>query len=152
MIESSKKLFNKNIDRILELLEHEVFVVMLDKKVTCTCLQEGTSQADPTCDKCLGTGFKIKIRKCMAASQDSSVPSTIRNASGFVISRNYYIRFKDKLNNDDVIIDGDEIYFVFQAPSYSAFDGEKVYQKCSAMPKKLDAHLFFKHFNKIVGR
>lgn len=152
MKNETKDLFNKNIEYIIELLDHEVYVVYLNKKVKCTCLQEGTSQPDANCKRCLGTGYKIKIRKCMAACQDSSIPSTIRNTTGFVISRNYYVRSKDRLNNDDIIVDGNDVYFLFQGPDYASFDGKQVFQKCSAMPKKLDSEEFFVNFNKIVGR
>lgn len=152
MRESTKKTFNRNIERIMELLDHEIYVVYLDKSVTCTCLHPGTSQPEAGCKKCLGTGFKIKIRKALATSQESSVPSTIRNTTGFVISRNYYIKSKDRLNNDDIVIDGTDIWFAFQAPDYASFDGVYIYQKCSCMPKKLDAKIFFENFNKIVGR
>lgn len=152
MKESTKHLFNRGIENIIELLDHEIYVVYLNKHIKCTCLQEGTSQPKPGCKRCLGTGYKIKIRKCMAACQDSSVPSTMRNTSGFVISRNYYVKSKDRLNNDDIIIDGNDIYFLFQGPDYASFDGKQVYQKCSAMPKKLDSEEFFANFNSIVGR
>lgn len=152
MRDSSKKTFDRKLERIMELLDHEFYVVYLDKSVKCTCLHQGTGQPEPTCKRCLGTGFKIKIRIVQGVSQESSIPSTMRNTTGFVISRNYYLKSKDRMNNDDLIVDGNGIWFVFQAPDYASFDGEYIYQKCSAMPKKLDPAVFFKNFNQIVGR
>lgn len=152
MRELTKNTFNKNIERIMDLLDHEFYVVYLNKAVRCTCIHQGTSQAEPTCKKCLGTGFKIKIRKVRGVCQDSSIPSTIRNTTGFVISRNYYVKTKDRLNNDDIIVDDNSVWFIFQGPDYASFGGKQVFQKCSVMPKKLDPDMFFKNFNQIVGR
>lgn len=152
MKEATKSLFNKNIEKIMALLDHEIYVVYLDKTVKCTCLHEGTSQPDAACKKCLGTGYKIKIRKCMAVCQNTSVPTTIRNTTGFVIARNYYVRASDSLKNDDIIVDGEGVYFLFQGPEFASFDGQYIFQKCSAMPKKLDTEDFLINFNQIVGR
>lgn len=152
MKEITKRTFNKSIENIMDLLDHEFYVVYLDKSISCTCLHQGTGQAEPTCKRCLGTGFKIKIRKCHGVCQDSAIPSTIRNTTGFVISRNYYFKAKDRLNNDDLIVDDNGVWFAYQGPDYASFDGTQVFQKCSVMPKKLDPDIFFKNFNAIVGK
>lgn len=147
-----KKSFNKGVKRIIELLDYEFFIVLANKNIKCTCLEAGTGQANPACPKCLGTGKKIKIRKVKGAAQDSSVPSTTRATTDFIVSRNYYILTTFELNPDDIIVDKDGPWNIFQCVENRSFDGEEQYKKCSCIPKKMDAALFMKNFNKIVGR
>ena len=147
-----KKSFNKGVKRIIELLDYEFFIVLADQNIKCTCIEAGTGQANPACPKCLGTGCKIKIRKTRGAVQDSSIPTTTRATTDFIVSRNYYILNSFEINRDDIIIDKDGPWNIFQLTENRSFDGEEQFKKCSCVPKKMDTTLFMKNFNKIVGR
>ena len=144
--------FDSSILKVIEKLSYEFFVVNLNPEVKCVCIKDATAQADPTCKKCLGTGFKIKIKQVTGASQDSGIPQTIKAGNQFIIAKNYYIKNDYVLNNDDIIVDNDEVYFVYQKSNLTSFKGNKVYQKCSCIIKKLDSISFMKNFNEIVGR
>lgn len=144
--------FDKNILNIIEKFSYKFFVVIRDLNVKCTCLSHGSTQADPACKRCLGTGYKIKIKEIEGASQESNVPETIRPSGGFIIARNYYIKEGTRLKLDDLIIDGDEAWTIYQANNNTSFKGNDVYRKYATIPKKSDTTIFLKNFNEMVGR
>lgn len=144
--------FNDNILKIIEKFSYKFFVVIADHKVKCTCLSGGSAQADPACKRCLGTGYKIKIKEVEGASQGSGAPKTIRGSGGFLIARNYYMKSGTNLSLDDIIVDGDDVWFIYQSEDKTSFHGEKVYKKYTAISKKTDVPIFLENFNKIVGR
>ncbi len=152
MRQKVKNDFNRGIEKILELLDFEFYIVYLDKNVSCTCLMEGTSQPDPNCEKCLGTGHKIKIRKVHGALQESDVPTTMKPNNNFLITRNYYVKSKVEIENDDLIIDEYGAWQVYQKKDHFSFDGELVFQKCTAVPKRMDQKTFVSNFNKLIGK
>jgi hypothetical protein len=146
--------FDENILKIIEKFSYKFFVVITDHDVKCTCLNGGTTQADPACKKCLGTGFKIKIKEVEGASTESGAPKTIRGSGGFIVAKSFYIKseYNIELNLDDIIVDGNEVYIVYQGSEKTSFHGQKVYKKYTGIPKKTDATILLKNFNKIVGR
>lgn len=152
-MDSFEKAFNDNTLEIIKKLSYEFFVVQQDPKVKCTCIIDGTSQADPNCPRCLGIGNKIKIKKISGASMDSSAPTTMRTTAKILIARNYYIPITEtKLYMDNVIVDGNDLYFVYQNTDMRSFHGEVVYQKVTTIPKKLDSDIFMINFRKIIDR
>jgi len=145
--------FDRSVLRIIERFSYKFFVVIKNEDVKCTCLNHGTNQADPKCKKCLGTGYKIKIKEVEGASQDSNVPETVRPTSGFITARNYYIKSSEvELGLDDIIVDGDSVWSVYQLNDKTSFHGNQVYRKYATVPKKSDKSIFLKNFNEIVGR
>lgn len=144
--------FDKNVLRIIDKLSYNFFLVQQNKNIRCTCQKIGTGQALPGCPRCLGTGYKIKIREAYGASQESTMPATVREQGAFVIARNYYINYDYHIDNDNIIVDDGEVFFVYQQNELRGFHGQKVYQKCLSMKKKTDVTAFLEAFNKIVKR
>lgn len=142
--------FNKNVLRIIDLFSYSFFLIRQNKSIRCTCQKEGTGQAEPTCPRCLGTGYKVKILEIVGASQESTMPATVREQGGFVIGKNYYISSEYPIEKDNIIIDNGEAYFVYQMNDKTGFHGSKVYQKCLAMQKKTDVSALLDTFNRIV--
>lgn len=143
---------SSNILNIIEKFSYKFFVVKQDFNVKCVCIKEGSNQPDPNCPKCLGTGYKIKIYKIKGASKDSGVPANMRNNTQLVVAKEFYITSSFELSNDDIIIDqDDEIYFVYQSQLFKGFEGKKVYRKYICVPKKLDTKVFMKNFKSLIG-
>ena len=140
IIDKTKQAFNQGILNIIDLMKYPVYIIKKDHNIKCICNKTGTSQSDPKCPKCLGF-----------ACNETGSPSTMRNATAFVTSRNYYIPSNITLANDDIIVDNNEPWFVIQSSEYKSFNGESVYSKYSCMNKKLDSNIFIKNFNKIIG-
>lgn len=151
IIDKTKQAFNQGILNIIDLMKYPVYIIKKDPNIKCICNKTGTSQSDPKCPKCLGLGYKITIQEVEVACNETDSPSTMRNATAFVTSRNYYIPSNITLTNDDIIVDNNEPWFVIQSSEYKSFNGESVYSKYSCMNKKLDSNIFIKNFNKIIG-
>jgi len=143
--------FDKNILKTIDLFSYKFFAVMTNPDIKCVCVRDGTSQPDPTCKKCLGLGFKIKIKEIEGASQESNIPATMRPGGKFLITKNYYIKEKIPLRADDLIVDDGEVYFVYEKLKMISFEGKFVYGKFSCIKKKLDTLMFLKNFNEIIG-
>lgn len=144
--------FDQNILAIIEKLAYPFFLVRQNLSIKCTCTKAGTGQPLSGCPRCLGTGFKIKIVEIRGASQESTMPTTMREGSGFVIAKSYYVSHDYPIAKDNIIVDGDQCYFVYQKNDLTSFHGNKVYQKCLGMAKKTDVEQFMSAFNKIVKR
>ena len=150
MLNKTKQAFNKGILNIIDLMKYKIYVINRETDILCTCYNTGTSQADPNCPRCLGTGYKLKIRETEAACNETGAPSVMRNSTEFVVSRTYYIPNDIRLNNDDIIVDNGEPWFVVQGTELRSFEGEKVYSKYTCMNKKLNSDVFMENFNKII--
>lgn len=151
MSERLKRNFNRGIEKIIELMDYEVFIITANKNKKCVCHHQGTTQADINCPRCLGTGYQITIQKILCASAETASPNVMRTTTSFVVARDYYIKTDVLLNNDDMIIDNGKVYFVVQSSLYSSFDGEPVYKKYTCVDKKLDTIKLLKNFYHIIG-
>jgi hypothetical protein len=144
--------FNDKILEIIKMFSYPMFIVQQDTKVKCVCVNYDTKQADPSCKKCLGTGKKIKIKKIEGACIESGAPATVKTSGDFFIAKNYYIPSKWEVYQDNIIVDKDEVLFIYQPQNKTSFKGEEVYQKCLCYLKKMDSEVFLKNFNDLVGR
>lgn len=145
--------FNKAVLKIIDMMSHPFFIVQQDFDVKCTCVTDTTVHADPACPRCLGTGFKIKIREIDGASQDTDIPAAMRAGMEIIIARNYYVPAKwGGFKKDNIIVDGDKVLFVYQPWEGRSFKNELVYHKLISITKKLDTKVFLQNFNAIVGR
>jgi hypothetical protein len=145
--------FNEGVLNIINKLSYEFFVIKRNNSVKCTCIDFTTKEADPTCKKCLGTGNKITIKKIKGASQMTDLASSMRPNGGLMLARFYYIDFKELVMEDgDIIIDNNQVYYAYQIQSYKSFSGTDVYQKCLFCVKKEDTKILLKNFNEIVSR
>lgn len=148
-----EKAFNDQIKYIIELMEHEFYVVHRDIKIKCTCLQEGTGQANPSCKKCLGTGYKIKIGKEKGATQMTDLPPTSHRGAGIITNFDYYIKQPTKVKRGDYIVELDDnrVLLVNETQRLNSFKAEKVFFKANCVIKKTDHDLFLKNFKEIIG-
>ncbi len=144
------KEFNEGIKKIIEKFAYEFFVVQQDFKIKCTCVNFTTKQAEPACEKCLGLGNKIKIKKIKGASEDRK--GTFRNAAVMEanIAFTYFIDAKYPIFENNIIIDGEEVLKVYRVEKKKT--PEAVYTQCYAVHKKTNPKLLMKNFNKIIGR
>ena len=144
--------YNSGILNMIEVHSYDFYIVQRDLDKVCTCVGSATSQADINCPKCLGTGHKIRIMKTRGASQDTKLPPTFRSDQ-FLVARNYFVPSSHIiLKEDDLIVEEDAIYMVFEYQKMLAIKGQIPYNKYSAIKKKFDSKAFFKNFNKIVNR
>ena len=143
------KKFNDGIMNIIKMHSYYFYIVQRNTDISCTCVTHSTSQASPECPKCLGTGFKITVRKIKGAAQDTMLPTTFRS-DNFLVARNYFISDKYKMAEDDLIIDKDVIYRVFEAQELISLEGTIPYRKVSSIKKKFDSKVLLKNLQNII--
>lgn len=141
-------------DKILDIINrcsYDMYVIHKYTNMICTCVNHETDQADIYCKKCLGTKYKISIRKIKAASQDSNIPTTLRTES-FYVARNVYMKSNIECLKDDIIIDNDDIYFILDIQNLFSLKGSVPYKKAIAVKKKFDTKIFIKNFKEIIKK
>jgi hypothetical protein len=143
---------SKGILDVIEKFSYDFYIVKQDPKVLCTCIKAGTNQPDPTCKKCLGLGNKIKIKKAHGASNEIQIPQGARIGEGLVRAKSYYFKYDVALGMNDLIIDGDEVFYVFRSENGKGFHGEPCLEKVMAVSKKFDQAVQLKNFYEIIGR
>lgn len=141
--------FNNKALKAIRRNLHKFYFLERDLKIKCTCNQHETSQGDPKCPKCLGTGYKIRIREILGATQESDIPSTYR-IDNFVISKNFYIDSKHAVKKDDIFIDDDEIYIVVEVRRQISLEGTIPLKKAACVRKKYDANIISRNLKSII--
>lgn len=150
------KSFNKAIQNIIAKVEYPMYIVQQDYRYTCTCNDIASKQGKPDCPKCLGTGYKIKIRKIKGVWQPEEITIRIDSMPNNVSSGVYYFREQGYLNVEEgnvVIRDSDNIEII-QKPKryYSDSNDEIVYYQCTCVKKRNFRDKFWEMFTKIIGK
>ena len=102
---SFKERFEQGILNSIERCSYDFYTVHPDKNYICTCTEHATKQPDKKCKKCLGTGYRIKIYTARGGCNETMKGGAIMSTQTTSITRMYYIPYKYKLQEDDLIID-----------------------------------------------
>lgn len=146
------KSFDNNILKVLDKCSYEMFVVQQEFDIDCTCVDFTTKQPKDSCEKCLGTGKKIKIKKIMAVSQSNKVSVRGTGVSEIVTTSKYYMKPDYPVYPENIIVDYDIVDVIQRTEHMRSDNHAPVYYRCEANPKKSNSKIFLKNFNKIVGR
>lgn len=149
------KYFHDSIKNMIEKMAYDFYVIKPFMNITCPCVNAASEQANPDCHMCLGTGHKIAIKKIRGASNDveSNVSGkSVKGSSAVTVGRTYFVDKKYSLGNNDIIIDGDEILYVYRTYRMKAFNGEHTHDEVQAIPKRNDHEKILKNFKKIIEK
>lgn len=144
--------YNKKIRYVMDNVQKDIYIINLFKENKCTCLHSGSSEPNPRCKKCLGTGYRIKIKKAKGVLQDSDLASTIRSSSQTIVAKNCYLLEEYSIGIDDLIISEDYILLVNEIKEYRSRDNEVIYRRCFCVDKKYYTEDFINNFNAIVHK
>lgn len=148
--------FHQRIKETIEQCAYEFYVIHPIEEVSCPCTNHTTKQPDPKCSKCLGTGYKIKIRKIKGASNE--IPTNIgasRNMRGAAVEaegRTYFVDEKYTIDRSDLIIDGEDILHVYRKFRMKAFKGTSTHFQIETLPKRNETSAMLKNFKAIMER
>ena len=151
----NNKYFHDSIKNMIERMAYDFYVIKPFMDITCPCMLDASEQGDPNCHMCLGTGHKIAIKKIRGASNDfeSNVSGKgVKGSSAVTVGRTYFIDKKYTLGNNDIIIDGDDILYVYRAHRLRGFKGEHTHDEVHAIPKRNDNYRILKNFKKILEK
>ena len=76
----------------------------------------------------------------------------MKGSSAVTVGRTYFVDKKYSLGNNDIIIDGDEILYVYRTYRMKAFNGEHTHDEGQAIPKRNDHEKILKNFKKIIEK
>lgn len=147
------KYWNQRIRDTIERCAYEFYIIHPISQVKCTCLNHSTNQADPKCKMCLGMGTKIKIRKIRGAANDveaSVAGKGVRGSSSVAVGKTYFIDSKYPIGDTDVIIDDDEVLYVFRVYTMKGLEGTITHNQVSALPMRNDHKVVLKNFRELL--
>ena len=132
------------------MLQYDMWLVSPDKHIDCVCKNYDTRQGNRLCPRCLGTGYKIKIKKIKGVRQPGTVSSSgmgVTTETGI-----YFFKEDYHLKDDDLIIWNDEIEQITKTERYCSDAQKPVYYRCETKPKKTDNKVFLNNFYRAIGK
>lgn len=144
--------FTKMIKDTIDVCAFNFFIIQQDFKIKCSCLDHNTKQPDEDCMKCLGTGYKCTIKKCKGACNDELKGGATLSSRSARIVRNYFIDEKCPIHDNNLIVDRNEIFYVYRVEKMKGIYDLNTHQEVTATlvtnghDKKLNN--FYKVINK----
>lgn len=138
---ASSNKFDIQLKRMIETFSSEHFIFKLERDFACSCTNYLSKQANPSCKKCLGLGYKSTMYKKNLAifegQSSSSDSSSSFSSKGSMMNISIYANFTDPviLDGDIVVVDG-SVYEIYSSTTLSHFKSQKSYQKFLAVYKK----------------
>lgn len=132
------------------MFEYDMWLISPDKHIDCICKNYDTKQAKRNCKRCLGLGYKIKIKKIKGVRQ----PGTM-SAAGIQLTTEtgiYFFKQDYHIKDDDLIVWHDEIEQVTKTERHCSDAQKPVYFRCETKPKKADNDIFLINFYKAIGK
>lgn len=142
--------YHESFQYVINKYSHDLYIINLDRSMKCSCHIAGSNDPDPKCNKCLGTGCRIIIKKIRGAAQTSTFPDTFRSTNQIVITTSFYLLDDVCVDRDDLIIYNDKAYILNDVARNVGFDGKFCYTKALGIPKKLDNIIFFQNLHKMM--
>lgn len=147
-----KQYYHDNIVKVIEAFSYKFYVVIPDHSVACSCTCHTTKDPDPTCKKCLGTGYRITIKQIKGASNEELKAGNSLSPQSSRVVKNYFILAKYPLKENDYIIDENEIYYVFRNTLCRGLEGEKTHQELIAARLNNNHDVILNNFNEIINK
>ena len=143
------------IQSVIKMFHYPMWFIKLNKKITCPCVNHTTHQAKPGCEICLGTGYKIKLVRALAARQTTE--STGMRGPGIGYSEqnaaDRFFTLKDlELKENDIIVDGDKVSVVQHYFPGRTDSSNPVYFRTIATPMKTYLEPFKQAFKCLLRR
>lgn len=145
------KWIDRGIKEVINTFEYPVYRIHVDHSTDCVCKSYTTKQGEATCEKCLGTGQKIRIYDIMAASEESMLTFRSQAISEASVSTLFFIDYKYEVFEKDIIVDEDKAFLVHRIENKKGTGKDFVYRYCIAVSLKNDPVIFMRNFKKIVG-
>lgn len=145
-------IFTKKIKDIIEICSYNFFLVQQDFKIKCTCLNQTTLQPDANCKKCLGTGYKVKIKICRGASDDELKGGATLSARSSRIIKKYYIDNKYNISENNLIIDDYNIYYVYRAQNMRGVYEQYTHKEITATLRTENHDKILNNFLNVINK
>lgn len=146
------KLFKNKVLSMIETCSSNFFLVVQDRTIQCSCLNHTTKQPSATCQKCLGTGYKVVIKKSRGACWEEMKGGATLSSKTSRIMRTYYMDPKYPIAENNLIIDHNEIYYVYRVATMRGLNGEITHKQVTSVLKSEDHDKVYKNFKKVIDK
>lgn len=147
--------FNRGVHKLINTVQWPMYVININNKQNCVCLNETNNESNPACPKCLGTGHKIKIRKIQAVKQPFKSAARAMGSSNSLntLVSTYYIDAKyAPIKIGDMIVHEKEIDVIKVVKLYRTDSSKDQFYVCPAVLHKYDNDILIENFNKIIKK
>ncbi len=149
---SLTKINAKTINSVIDRYGYTFYVIRRVPNIDCKCVDPTTKDADPKCKLCLGTGKKIKIYKVFGVSREIKNAESYRSSeSGTVTPKIFYIKGSFFINKEDIIIDSEDMFVVFNMQYHRGEHGAPGFTRVIAPNKKFDKIYAIKNFKELLN-
>lgn len=142
--------FHSKILNTIEECSYKFYVVVQNNKFKCTCINHTTKQPEVDCKICLGTGYKIRIKICKGASNEEIKGRLSTGPDVTQVLRKYFVKYDYKLEEMNLIIDNDSIYYVERIANMRALKGVYTHQEITSIKLKNGHDVKLKNFKEIL--
>lgn len=145
--------FTKKIQNAIDICSYPFFVVQQDKKKQCTCVEDSTMQPNPNCKKCLGTGYKVKMKIVKGASnEEMKTGGATMSAKTSRVIKNYYLKDDYDIEQDNYIIDNNELYYVYRKRHMKGIKNEFTHTEITASLHVNDYDIILKNCLEVINK
>lgn len=144
-------IFTGKIKQVIECCSYNFFLIQQDFNIKCTCLNQTTLQPDDNCKKCLGTGYKVKIKKCRGASDDQLKGGATLSARSSRIIKKYFIDSKYSIFENNLIIDNYNVYYVYRTQKMRGVYEQYTHKEITATLKTENHDKILNNFLNIIN-
>lgn len=144
--------FHSKVLRTIDECSYKFYVVSQNKNISCVCTNHTTKQPDMECKICLGTGYKIRIKMGKGASNEEVKGRLSIGPDSTQVTRKYFVKYENRLNELNLIIDEDSIYYVERIADMRALKGVYTHQEIVAIKLKNDHDIRLSNFRAILEK
>lgn len=145
--------FTEKIQKAIEECSYPFFVVQQDFNKKCPCVDASTGEADPNCKKCLGTGYKVKIKISHGASyEEMKVGGSSMSAKNSRVVKHYYTNRNCDLKQDNYIIDENELFYVYRISNLKGIHNEYTHQEIMAALHVNDHDVILRNCLEVINK
>lgn len=143
--------FVANIQIILEQFSYPMHLIKTDESMSCTCIDPTTKAANMFCTKCLGAGYRIRIKNIEGANRSNKISFRTYGVSETGTTNIFYFNNKYDIKKSDMIVDSAGMYVVERFNPETAANNEVVYYRAEANRVKSYEKERLANFYKILG-
>lgn len=144
--------FSLNMWNSIERFAYDIWIIKRVNGIKCTCVDHATKQPKNNCNKCFGTGTKVKLYKTKAVLREGKEQESVfSDATVSNTPKMVYFKYGTIIEKDDYVIDQDDVYSVFTKQNLRGEKGEPNTVKCTCPPIKMDSKIIIKNLKEVLA-
>ena len=142
---------SKTVEKLINRYGYYFYLINCNAAIKCTCLDPITKDPNLKCKKCLGLGYKIKIRKVFGAIRETKEREVSIAQTISITPKIVYIKGLVHSSKDDLVIDNESIYRVFTRQYHKGEHGEFGFTRLTCPTEKSNHSTFIRNFRRLMA-